>query len=243
VDLSVRPFRVFTDEKEVAADTLIVATGAVAKRLDFPGAHEGPGGYWNRGISACAVCDGAAPIFRGKPLAVIGGGDTAMEEASFLTKYGSTVYIIHRRDEFRASQIMRTRALENPKITVLWNSVVTAAEGDGKTLSGLRVRNVVSGEETHLPVSGLFFAIGHEPASKFLDGQLKCDSDGYIVTQPGGGLRRALQACSPAETCRTRSGARPSRRRAAAVWRRSPRSTTWRGWGTRRTARSTSESD
>jgi thioredoxin reductase (NADPH) len=186
VDLSVRPFRVFTDEKEVAADTLIVATGAVAKRLDFPGAHEGPGGYWNRGISACAVCDGAAPIFRGKPLAVIGGGDTAMEEASFLTKYGSTVYIIHRRDEFRASQIMRTRALENPKITVLWNSVVTAAEGDGKTLSGLRVRNVVSGEETHLPVSGLFFAIGHEPASKFLDGQLKCDSDGYIVTQPGG---------------------------------------------------------
>ena len=102
--------------RQVEADTVIVATGAVARRMDFPGAGECEGGYWNKGISACAVCDGAAPIFRNKPLAVIGGGDTAMEEASYLTKYGSKVYIIHRRDEFRASKIMQTRALSNPKI-------------------------------------------------------------------------------------------------------------------------------
>ena len=184
VDLSQRPFKVYTDEKEVDADTLIVATGAVAKRLEFPGAHEGAGGYWNKGISACAVCDGAAPIFRNKPLAVIGGGDTAMEEASFLTKYGSKVYIIHRRDEFRASKIMQTRALENPKIEVLWNSVVEEAVGEGN-LTGLRVKNIVTGETSELAVSGLFFAIGHEPASKFLGGQVEMDSDGYIITRPG----------------------------------------------------------
>ena len=167
------------------ADALIIATGAVAKRLDFPGAHEGAGGYWNKGISACAVCDGAAPIFRNKPLAVIGGGDTAMEEANFLTKYGSVVFIIHRRDEFRASKIMRDRALANPKIQVLWDSVVEAAEGDGGKLTQLRVKNLKTGVVTELPVSGLFFAIGHEPASKFLDGALTCDSDGYILTKPG----------------------------------------------------------
>lgn len=185
VDTSVRPFKVFTSEKEVDADTLIIATGAVAKRLDFPGAHEGPGGFWNKGISACAVCDGAAPIFRNKPLAVIGGGDTAMEEAGFLTKYGSKVYIIHRRDAFRASKIMAQRALDNPKIEVLWNSVVVEAQGDGKGLTGLVVKNVETDEVTTLAVSGLFFAIGHEPASKFLAGALATDGDGYIVTAPG----------------------------------------------------------
>lgn len=185
MDLSVRPFVVRTEEKEVSADTLIVATGAVAKRLDFPGAHEGPGGFWNKGISACAVCDGAAPIFRNKPLAVIGGGDTAMEEANFLTKYGSKVYIIHRRDEFRASQIMRTRALQNPKIEVLWNSVVVAAAGEKDLLSSLSVKNLVTGEVTELAAAGLFFAIGHEPASAFLGGQVATDADGYIITKPG----------------------------------------------------------
>ena len=102
VDFSATPFKVFTESKAVIADSIIVATGAVAKRLDFPGSGEGPGGFWNQGISACVVCDGAAPIFRNKPLAVIGGGDSAMEEATFLTKYGSIVYIIHRRDTFRA---------------------------------------------------------------------------------------------------------------------------------------------
>ncbi|XP_041020353.1 thioredoxin reductase 2-like [Juglans microcarpa x Juglans regia] len=189
VDFSTTPFKIFADSKTVIAESVIVATGAVAKRLDFLGSAEGSGGFWNRGISACAVCDGAAPIFRNKPLAVIGGGDSAMEEATFLTKYGSIVYIIHRRDTFRASKIMQQRALTNPKIQVLWNSVVLEAYGDkdhqNKLLGGLKVKNVVSGEVSDLKVSGLFFAIGHEPATKFLDGQLELDSDGYVVTQPG----------------------------------------------------------
>ncbi|KAH7528065.1 hypothetical protein FEM48_Zijuj05G0032100 [Ziziphus jujuba var. spinosa] len=185
VDFSGSPFKVFTDSKAVLADSVIVATGAVAKRLLFPGSGEGEGGFWNRGISACAVCDGAAPIFRNKPLAVIGGGDSAMEEANFLTKYGSEVYIIHRRDTFRASKIMQSRALSNPKIKVIWNStVVEAYGGERGVLGGLKVKNVVSGEISDLKVSGLFFAIGHEPATKFLGGQLKLDSDGYIVTNP-----------------------------------------------------------
>eukprot|EP00252_Welwitschia_mirabilis_P008923 TRINITY_DN21188_c0_g1_i1.p1 TRINITY_DN21188_c0_g1~~TRINITY_DN21188_c0_g1_i1.p1 ORF type:complete len:383 (+),score=-5.57 TRINITY_DN21188_c0_g1_i1:197-1345(+) len=187
VDLSVRPFRVFTDAREVRAQTLIIATGAVAKRLDFPGSGEAAdGGFWNNGISACAVCDGAAPIFRGKPLAVIGGGDSAMEEATFLTKYGSKVYIIHRRDSFRASKIMQKRALENPKIEVIWNSEVIEASGNERgRLAALKVKNRVTGEVSLVEVSGLFFAIGHEPATAFLGGQLELDSDGYIITKPG----------------------------------------------------------
>ncbi|CAI9110426.1 OLC1v1010440C1 [Oldenlandia corymbosa var. corymbosa] len=180
VDLSKRPFEIFADTKTVLADSVIVATGAVAKRLNFPGSET----FWNRGISACAVCDGAAPIFRNKPLAVIGGGDSAMEEANFLTKYGSEVYIIHRRDEFRASKIMQNRALTNPKIKVLWNSAVEEAYGT-KVLEGLKVKNLVSGEVLDLKANGLFFAIGHEPATKFLGGQLELDSDGYVVTKPG----------------------------------------------------------
>ena len=112
---------------------MLVCPFPLVKRLDFPGSSEGPGGFWNRGITACAVCDGAAPIFRNKPLAVIGGGDSAMEEATFLTKYGSIVYIIHRRETFRASKIMQQRALTNPKIQVLWNSAVVGAYGDENT--------------------------------------------------------------------------------------------------------------
>ncbi|GAV85417.1 Pyr_redox_2 domain-containing protein [Cephalotus follicularis] len=182
VDFSAFPFQIFTDSKTVVADSVIVATGAVARRLNFPGSEK----YWNRGISACAVCDGAAPIFREKPLAVIGGGDSAMEEANYLTKYGSKVYIIHRRDSFRASKIMQQRALSNPKIDVVWNSVVEEAYGGERgALGGLKVKNLVSGEVSDLKVSGLFFAIGHEPATKFLDGQLDLDSDGYVATKPG----------------------------------------------------------
>eukprot|EP00249_Psilotum_nudum_P018296 c26733_g2_i2 orf=498-1514(-) len=185
VDFSHRFFKLYADSKEVEAETVIIATGAVAKRLEFKGAGEGDG-FWNKGISACAVCDGAAPIFRNKPLAVIGGGDSAMEEATFLTKYGSKVYIIHRRNEFRASKIMQKRALENPKIVVVWNSVVIEATGnDRDLLGGLKIQNVITKEITHLEVSGLFFAIGHEPATKFLTGKLETDADGYIVTKPG----------------------------------------------------------
>ncbi|KAL2928046.1 Thioredoxin reductase 2 [Bienertia sinuspersici] len=191
VDFSTTPFKIFSSEsKTVLADTVIIATGAVAKRLDFPGSgEEASGGFWNKGISACAVCDGAAPIFRNKPLVVIGGGDSAMEEANFLTKYGSKVYIVHRRGEFRASKIMQKRAIENPKIEVMWNSVVVEAYGDeekeNRVLGGVKVKDVVSGEVKDVKVSGLFFAIGHEPATKFLGNQLELDADGYVVTTPG----------------------------------------------------------
>jgi thioredoxin reductase (NADPH) len=186
IDLSKRPFIVHTDEKEVEAHAVIIATGAVARRLPFPGSDE-ENGFWNKGISACAVCDGAAPMFRNRPIGVIGGGDSAMEEAVFLTKYASKVYIIHRRDEFRASKIMQKRALEHPKIEVLWNSVVAEAYGNEKgVLGGLKIKNTVTGEVTDVEMGGLFFAIGHEPATKFLDGQLELDEDGYVKTVPGG---------------------------------------------------------
>lgn len=185
VDLSARPFHIFTDEREVVADTIIIATGAVARRLPFKGSDEGPGGFWNKGISACAVCDGAAPMFRNQPIAVIGGGDSAMEEAHFLTKYGSQVYVVHRREELRASKIMQKRVLEHPKIQVLWNSVVEEAYPNAKgMLGGVKIKNVKTGEVSDLPLAGLFFAIGHEPATAFLNGQLELDEDKYVVTAP-----------------------------------------------------------
>ncbi|KAI5418905.1 thioredoxin reductase NTRB [Lathyrus oleraceus] len=187
VDFSKRPLKVVTDSTTVEAESVVIATGAVAKKLVFEGSGDSPDGFWNRGISACAVCDGAAPIFRNKPLVVVGGGDTAMEEATFLSKFGSKVYIIHRRDEFRASKMMQSRVMKNPKVEVLWNSVVVGAYGDekGRVLGGVKVKNLVNGDMFDLKVSGLFFAIGHEPATKFLDGQVELDSDGYIVTKPG----------------------------------------------------------
>ncbi|KAJ3694694.1 hypothetical protein LUZ60_000071 [Juncus effusus] len=183
VDFSARPFKIIAESGTLLADAVIVATGAVARKLKFAGSEK----LWNRGISACAVCDGAAPIFRNKPIAVIGGGDSAMEESNFLTKFGSKVYIIHRRDSFRASKIMQARALENPKIEVIWNSQVVEAyaAGDSGPLAGVKIKNVVTGEITDLKISGLFFAIGHEPATKFLEGQLAVDEDGYVVTKPG----------------------------------------------------------
>jgi thioredoxin reductase (NADPH) len=128
VDLSKRPFKLETDDKEVLADTLIIATGAVAKKLTFPGSDE-ENGYWNKGISACAVCDGAAPMFRNKPIVGIGGGDSACEEANYLTKYGSKVYLVHRRDTLRASKIMQQRVIDNPKVEILWDSVIEEATG------------------------------------------------------------------------------------------------------------------
>lgn len=165
----------------VLARAVIVATGAVAKKMSFIGSDT----FWNRGISACAVCDGAAPCFRKKPLAVIGGGDSAMEEALFLTRYASRVYIIHRRNEFRASKIMQQRVLEHPKIEILWNQVVAEAYGDDM-LEGVKLRTTCGSEEERtLEIAGLFFAIGHEPASGFVKGLVDTDADGYILTVPG----------------------------------------------------------
>jgi thioredoxin reductase (NADPH) len=180
VDLSVRPFTVISsDDDKYTADTLIIATGATANRLPL----ESEKIFWGRGISACAVCDGALPVFRDKPLAVIGGGDTAVEEAVHLTQFASIVYLIHRRDELRASQTMRTRAETHPKIEILWNKVVEEFTGENQ-LTGLKLRDTVTGELSNLPVAGAFEAIGHKPNTGFLKNQLKTDQNGYIVTTP-----------------------------------------------------------
>ncbi|ORX39244.1 hypothetical protein BD324DRAFT_618976 [Kockovaella imperatae] len=186
VDLSQRPFKYWTEGEEeeqdfMTADTIILATGASAKRLNLPGEDT----YWNSGISACAVCDGAAPIFRNKPIAVIGGGDSAAEEATYLTKYGSHVYVLVRRDELRASKIMAKRVTTHPKVTVLWNTVAVETKGDGDLLQSLVVKNVKTGETKDLPVNGLFYAIGHEPATALVKTQVQVDEDGYIQTVPG----------------------------------------------------------
>ena len=185
VDFSSRPFKVYTDKLECHADTVIICTGAVARRLDFPGSGE-EDGFWMKGISACAVCDGAMPMFRNKPIVVVGGGDTAMEEATWLTKYASHVHIVHRRDTLRASKVMQRRAEQNPKISFIWNSEIAEAYGgpDG-LLGGVKINNVQTGTVTTLEANGLFFGIGHEPATKFLDGQLELDAEKYVITTPG----------------------------------------------------------
>ncbi|HUJ61871.1 MAG TPA: thioredoxin-disulfide reductase [Kofleriaceae bacterium] len=182
VDLSRRPFRFATDEHEGEARALIIATGATAKRDDIPGTRDSE--LWQKGVSACAVCDGALPMFRGKPLFVIGGGDSAMEEATFLTKFASKVYVVHRRDELRASAIMQQRAKDNPKIELLLSHKVLAVEG-GAGVEQVRVKDLKSGAERALASAGLFFAIGHVPNTAFLEGQLACDAQGYVVTTPG----------------------------------------------------------
>lgn len=188
VDLSSKPFRLWTefneDAEPVTTDAIILATGASAKRMHLPGEET----YWQQGISACAVCDGAVPIFRNKPLAVIGGGDSACEEAEFLTKYASKVYILVRKDHFRASVIMQRRIEKNPNIIVLFNTVALEAKGDGKLLNMLRIKNTKSNVENDLEVNGLFYAIGHSPATDIVKGQVDEEDTGYIKTVPGSSL-------------------------------------------------------
>ena len=180
VDLSKRPFKVKTSDSEDEAETLIIATGAIAKRMRVP--HEDD--FWQRGISACAVCDGALPVFRDQPLVVIGGGDSAMEEAMHLSKFGSMVYIVHRRDELRASKAMQDRVLANPKIEVLWSTTLVDVKGDN-ALTHVVLKDVKTGKEFDHEAKGLFYAIGHKPNTDFLGGQLKMESDGYIITEAG----------------------------------------------------------
>ncbi len=180
VDLKSRPFKIFVGPKEYQTKTLILATGATAKRMNVPGADL----FWQKGISACAVCDGALPLFRNKILAVIGGGDSAGEEASFLTKYASKVKLLVRRDVLRASKAMQERLTANPKIEILWNTILLEAMGD-KILTKLKIRNVKTNSESSLEVSGLFYAIGHQPNTAFLEGQIGLDETGYVRTQPG----------------------------------------------------------
>ena len=180
VDLSKRPFTLEDESgRTVKTQTLIVATGASAKWLNVPGEAD----YSNRGVSACATCDGA--FFKGEDVFVVGGGDTAMEEATYLAKIVKRVTVLHRRDEFRASKIMQHRVLQNPKISVVWNTVVEEILGDGKRMTGARVKNVKTGEVVTLPAGGLFVAIGHKPNSGLFDDWLETTDNGYIKTVPG----------------------------------------------------------
>jgi thioredoxin reductase (NADPH) len=176
VDLSERPFGVWAGDQEWRAKTLILATGASARWLGIPGEDTLRG----RGVSACATCDGF--FFRDRDLIVVGGGDTAMEEATFLTKFASSVTIVHRRDEFRASKIMQERAMANPKISVVWDSVVEEILGEG-AVTGVRLRDVKTDDVTERETNGVFVAIGHTPNTDLVKGQLELTDAGYVPVQ------------------------------------------------------------
>jgi thioredoxin reductase (NADPH) len=178
VDLSTRPFGITTSADTFRAHSLIVATGAAAKMLNVPGERE----LLGHGVSTCATCDGF--FFRDQELLMVGGGDSAVEEAIFLTKFASKVTIVHRRDTLRASKIMQDRAFENPKIDFIWDSTVDHIYGNGK-VAGARIKNLKSGSETDVSAGGVFVAIGHTPNSALFEGQLEL-SNGYIVTASGG---------------------------------------------------------
>jgi thioredoxin reductase (NADPH) len=180
-DLSRRPFRL-TDSTggTVEVQTIVISTGASANYLGL----ESESRFKNNGVSACAVCDGALPRFRGKPLVVVGGGDTAAEEAAYLTKFASTVYLVYRRtrDKMRASRIMAERLLSNPKVKPIWNSVVDEVLGDDERgMTSARVKNTASGETQTIDAAGMFVAIGHTPNTKFLRGQVQTNAEGFIV--------------------------------------------------------------
>lgn len=179
VDFSKRPFKVWVGEKLYQAKTIIISTGASAKYLGLPSEKK----YMNRGVSACATCDGA--FFRDVEVAVVGGGDTAMEEAQFLTRFASKVYIVHRRDEFRASKIMVERALKNPKIQALWNREVAEVLGNEKNVTGLVLKDTKTGATEQKAVEGLFLAIGHKPNTDVFREFLNLNETGYILTKPG----------------------------------------------------------
>jgi thioredoxin reductase (NADPH) len=178
VDFSERPFRVWVEDEEYRAESVIIATGASARWLGLDSEER----LMGRGVSACATCDGA--FFREKNIVVIGGGDTAMEEASFLTRFGRKVTLVHRRDEFRASQIMLDRVRENEKVEIMTPYVVEEILGDD-CVTGVRLRNVETGETEEIPADGFFVAIGHDPNTKLFVDQLDHDENGYLVTKPG----------------------------------------------------------
>jgi thioredoxin reductase (NADPH) len=178
VELGGRPFRIATESREITADALIVAVGASARWIGLASEKR----LQNRGVSACATCDGA--LYRGRRMAVVGGGDTAMEEALFLTRFAQQVLVVHRRDRLRASRIMQERAAKNEKIRFVWNSVVEEVLGDA-AVTGIRVRDVNTTEQTDIEVGALFVAIGHEPNSRLFRGQLDMSETGYIRVAPG----------------------------------------------------------
>lgn len=196
VDFSSRPFRYWLhpmgDDESIedeihTADAIIIATGAKARRLELPGEEK----YWGNGVSACAVCDGSLPIFRNKPLVVVGGGDSAVEEAMYLTKKAERVYVLVRRDVLRASRINARRLSSHPKVEIKYNTVGVEILGENKErglMTGMKIKNVKTGKVETLPANGLFYAVGHEPATQLFKGQLDMDEDGYLITAPGRGL-------------------------------------------------------
>ena len=180
VDLSKRPFRITLTEGEVLARALIVATGASARLLGLPSERT----LMGHGVTTCATCDGY--FYRGRPVAVVGGGDSALEEAIFLTKFATKVTVVHRRDKLRASKIMQDKALAHPKIAFAWNKVVEEVTDAGKgEVTGLVLRDTVTGERSRLDVDGVFVAIGHTPNTELFKGQLEMDENGYLITQQG----------------------------------------------------------
>ena len=179
VDLSVRPFKITTYGGELETQALIITSGASARKLQVPGEKE----FSGRGVSYCATCDGF--FYMGKKIVVVGGGDAAIEEATFLTRYASQVTVVHRRDQLRASKVMQERAFRNEKVDFVWDSIITEIVGDG-SVTGVQLRNVKTGEEQLLETDGVFVAIGHVPNTKFLEGQLALLDNGYIVAEEGG---------------------------------------------------------
>jgi len=182
VDFSQRPLKLVVDGEPVTAQTVIIATGAGHKHLGVPGEHE----LENKGTTYCATCDGALPMFRNQPLVVVGGGDSACEEALYLTRFGAEIFLIHRRDSLRASKIMAERTLAHPKIKPVWDSVVTEVlDPSAGRVTGVKLRNLKSGAETLLPCAGVFIAIGHVPNTKIFQGQIAMDENGFIERQTG----------------------------------------------------------
>ena len=181
VDLSQQPYTVKSTDREVKTHSIIISTGATAKRLGLPGEKV----YWNNGISACAICDGASPLFTNQDLVVIGGGDSAAEEAVYLTKYGSHVHLLVRGDKMRASKTLQDRVLNSSKITVHWNTEAEDIFGENNRMSGVKVRNKETGAELEIAAKGLFYAIGHNPNTDLFKGKLELDETGYIVVKPG----------------------------------------------------------
>lgn len=176
------PFKIEGTKNSFLADSVIIATGATANRLPIPGTNDGE--FWQRGVTSCAVCDGAMPIFRNKDLYVIGGGDSAVEEATFLTKFASKVYIVHRRDKLRASKIMQQRALSHPKLEIIWDSEIVKVSGND-VVRQVTLKNVKTEKETVRDAGGVFFAVGHTPNTSFLKGQVELHDNGYIKVRPG----------------------------------------------------------
>jgi thioredoxin reductase (NADPH) len=183
VDLSERPFKLFSDGKVIKTETLIIASGASAKWLGVPGEAKTPLGFGGNGVSACATCDGPLPAFRNKHLVVVGGGDTAMEEATFLTRYASRVFVVHRRDKLRASKIMQDKAFANDKIEFLWNTELEEILGTQEQgVTGVVLRDIQSGTTRVFDCDGVFIAIGHKPNTDLFKGQLEMDEVGYLKT-------------------------------------------------------------